>query len=294
MARNLLAVGDIHLENFGTWRDTEGRLIWGVNDFDEAAVMPYTLDLVRLAASALLARTENHPRATAICEAILDGYLKGLRTPRPFVLERENEWLRHLVLLPEEKHAKFWRAIAKLESEMAPPHFHQALLRSLPADAVEQKIARRTAGTGSLGRPRFVLEATWLGGPVVREAKGLLPSGWDYALGRKDAPIKAGKIARSRFRCPDPHYRVRDEIVVRRLSPNSRKLDATEDSPDLLSRDMLRSMGWELANCHAGSSDVETLTQNVEARGSEWLRHSAKTAAEQVRGDFAQYCRSQP
>src|SRR5437762_3406358 len=30
----VLAVGDIHVENFGTWRDHEGRLIWGVNDFD--------------------------------------------------------------------------------------------------------------------------------------------------------------------------------------------------------------------------------------------------------------------
>src|SRR5258707_761118 len=35
-APSLLAVGDLHLENFGTWRDTEGRLIWGINDFDEA------------------------------------------------------------------------------------------------------------------------------------------------------------------------------------------------------------------------------------------------------------------
>src|SRR6195256_3432217 len=23
------AVGDIHLENFGTWRDVEGRIVWG-------------------------------------------------------------------------------------------------------------------------------------------------------------------------------------------------------------------------------------------------------------------------
>jgi uncharacterized protein (DUF2252 family) len=35
-APEVLAVGDLHLENFGTWRDTEGRLIWGINDFDEA------------------------------------------------------------------------------------------------------------------------------------------------------------------------------------------------------------------------------------------------------------------
>ena len=46
-APSVLAVGDIHLENFGTWRDAEGRMVWGVNDFDEAADMPYVLDLNR-------------------------------------------------------------------------------------------------------------------------------------------------------------------------------------------------------------------------------------------------------
>src|SRR5258708_38073792 len=50
-APQVLSVGDLHLENFGTWRDADGRLVWVVNDFDEAAVMPYPLDLVRLAAS---------------------------------------------------------------------------------------------------------------------------------------------------------------------------------------------------------------------------------------------------
>ena len=45
----LLAVGDSHVENFGTWRDSEARLVWGVNDFDDAANIPYVFDLVRLA-----------------------------------------------------------------------------------------------------------------------------------------------------------------------------------------------------------------------------------------------------
>src|SRR5262245_20146622 len=45
-APKVLGVGDLHVENFGTWRDHEGRLIWGVNDFDEACVLPYTNDLV--------------------------------------------------------------------------------------------------------------------------------------------------------------------------------------------------------------------------------------------------------
>src|SRR5262249_10523033 len=54
-APTVLAVGDLHVENFGSWRDSEGRLAWGINDFDEAAPLPYTNDLVRLATSALLA-----------------------------------------------------------------------------------------------------------------------------------------------------------------------------------------------------------------------------------------------
>src|ERR1039458_2112511 len=58
-----LAVGDLHVENFGTWRDKDGRLIWGINDFDEAWSLPYTHDLVRLATSALLAKMDCEPKA---------------------------------------------------------------------------------------------------------------------------------------------------------------------------------------------------------------------------------------
>jgi uncharacterized protein (DUF2252 family) len=53
-APQVLAVGDAHFENFGTWRDGEGRLVWGINDFDDAATMPYPFDLVRLCTSAIL------------------------------------------------------------------------------------------------------------------------------------------------------------------------------------------------------------------------------------------------
>ena len=28
-APQVLSVGDLHLENFGTWRDADGRLVWG-------------------------------------------------------------------------------------------------------------------------------------------------------------------------------------------------------------------------------------------------------------------------
>ena len=50
-APKVLACGDLHVGSFGTWRDSEGRLCWGVDDFDEAYPLPYTNDLVRLATS---------------------------------------------------------------------------------------------------------------------------------------------------------------------------------------------------------------------------------------------------
>src|SRR5262249_43345167 len=63
----VLAAGDLHVENFGTWRDLDDRLVWGITDFDEAYSLPYTLDLLRLATSALLASTDQRlalrPRA---------------------------------------------------------------------------------------------------------------------------------------------------------------------------------------------------------------------------------------
>ncbi|WP_228977810.1 DUF2252 domain-containing protein [Streptomyces sp. DH12] len=46
--------GDLHAENFGTYMDAHGRLVFNVNDFDEAYVGPFTWDLKRLAASLAL------------------------------------------------------------------------------------------------------------------------------------------------------------------------------------------------------------------------------------------------
>src|SRR6266545_1095817 len=96
-APTVLAVGDLHVENFGTWRDAEGRLIWGVNDFDEACELPYTHDLVRLATSALLAAGDGQFSLSnrTMCDAILEGYGECLASGgRPIVLAERHTWLR--------------------------------------------------------------------------------------------------------------------------------------------------------------------------------------------------------
>ena len=86
----VLGVGDLHVENFGTWRDAEGRLVWGVNDFDEVARMPYAVDLTRLVTSAIIAKQENgfSIDADVAATSVLEGYSESLECGgNPFILE---------------------------------------------------------------------------------------------------------------------------------------------------------------------------------------------------------------
>src|SRR6185503_4988123 len=109
----LLAVGDLHVENFGVWRDSRQRLIWGVNDFDDACELPFTSDLVRLATSALLAAAQADVRTSAerICALLLDGYRAGLRTEgKPILLsDRRHAALITLTRGTQENPKTFWK-----------------------------------------------------------------------------------------------------------------------------------------------------------------------------------------
>ena len=43
--------GDQHLSNFGAWRNRHGDVVFGVNDFDEAAIYDFQVDVLRIAVS---------------------------------------------------------------------------------------------------------------------------------------------------------------------------------------------------------------------------------------------------
>lgn len=149
-----LAVGDIHLENFGTWRDQEGRLIWGVNDYDEAAEMPYILDLVRLATSAVLASSANRLSLKAICASVFDGYERGIDTPEALVLDRQHMWLRTRFVVGEAERAMFWQKIenqvqelmAKKNPAQPPAAYLKLFAEALPEPAITLAYWPRTAG----------------------------------------------------------------------------------------------------------------------------------------------------
>src|SRR5262249_48371096 len=128
------SVGDLHVSNFGTWRDTEGRLIWGINDVDEACELPYTNDLVRLATSAILAKRHGHFKIGAVdlCNAILDGYEAALDAGgAPFVLEERRRWLRLIAHSELRDPTVFWPKL--LASPKATGRIPRALFKaSLP------------------------------------------------------------------------------------------------------------------------------------------------------------------
>jgi hypothetical protein len=117
----------------------------------------------------------------------------------------------------------------------------------------------------------------------VREAKAVVVSAWSLRHSPGTTTIRVGEIAAGRCRAPDPHFHVSNGIVVRRISPNSRKIEVKDAADELLSPKMLKLMGWEIANCHADDPAVlPTVQDDLTRRGGDWLREAAKAAAQSI------------
>ena len=149
------SVVDAHVGNFGLWRDADARLVWGINDYDEACVTPWPLDLVRLTASALIAggaaaaARARPPRrySTAIAKAWL--------VPAPRVLELDRLWLRDLFSVSDKKREEFWE---------------RAVCREAPQEAAARAFRRRALGRAAGAGPRARDRAPPGGGRQPRPA----------------------------------------------------------------------------------------------------------------------------
>lgn len=291
-APRVSGVGDLHVENFGTWRDSEGRLIWGVNDFDEASLMPYTNDLVRLAVSAHVAiRASNlaiHP--SDACDAILEGYVCSLeKGGAPFALAEHHDWLRTIVTSELLDPAKYWRKFQTLDSvDGDPPSKVRDILdASLPQQCKDTRICRRVAGLGSLGRQRYVAIGMWNGGFVAREAKALLPSATAWLNGQEDDKPQYKQIVDGAVRCPDPFLSVQKQWVVRRLAPDCIRVELSMLPRDRDEYKLLVAMGFETANIHLGSkAAIEAVKQDLGERSKDWLHNGAKVMTDATENDW--------
>jgi hypothetical protein len=292
-APKVLAVGDLHVENFGTWRDGEGRLAWGVNDFDEAYPMPYAIDLVRLATSALLAIREERLRIGAddACAAILAGYGEGIAEgAAAFVLEEAHPALRAMATGEERNPERFWAKLGANPVVRAPHGVRKLLHKALPEVDGKLRILHRTAGLGSLGRPRYLGIGLAADAMVAREAKAMLPSGYAWGEGLAEERFLCERLARRAVRAHDPFYQVRKGWVLRRLGPLCSAIALADFPRRREEQRILKAMGRETANVHWGTPDkIAAIRRDLKRRKKRWLHEAAAVMAEATLADWKEW-----
>src|SRR5260370_985923 len=293
----VLGVGDLHIENFGTWRDEEGRLIWGVNDLDEAWPAPYTLDLVRLTTSVYVAIGEEHLSLAkrVAAEAIEEGYRDALAAGgKAFILAEDHRWLRLIALGKLRDPVHFWNRLEHLPPYTAkPPDAVRTLLdSSLPPSGAEYLLKQRLAGLGSFGHPRILAFSRGRGSSIAREAKAIRPSAWVWARKASSTEIYCEKLVRHSIRVPDPCVHFHGRWVVRRLAPDCSRIELASLAKDRDEARLLYSMGWETANMHFSTPQaIDKVKRDLAARRGRWLHKAAKAMLAATRKDWKKWQR---
>ena len=300
----VLAVGDLHVENFGIWRDSRGRHVWGVNDFDDACELPFTADLVRLAASVGLAAEQQRVQASParFCGWLLDGYRAGLRSQGETLLVKDHDTLRRLSKDTAEEPVRFWKKALdspKLDRADLPKGleamFGASFQRDVPLVFLQQ---RSPGGLGSLGRRRYTALVKARPGEAyeAREAKALVPSALYWIAGQPHMPSQTATLLQHAIRTPDPFFQVHDRWLVRQLAPDVAKIELPQGDTDErlpLVPDLLRLMGRETANIHIGSRSPEHLIGRLalleRTAGKRWLVEAAERMIDCTRSDYKRW-----
>jgi len=295
--RTVQAVGDLHLENFGTWRDAEGRLVWGVNDFDEAHPMAFPNDLVRLAVSALIAlhtQPEMKLSPHEVFEQLIAGYASCVEAGgEPLVLMEKHPELRAMAVQQLRQPVEFWTRLdakTKRLTGKLPDGVARAFRKILPEGVQPSyRVVTEPKGLGSLGRRRYLAFSTFQGGRIVREAKDVVPSACLWAA--KEKPGKGNpwleRTVDAAVRCADPLYRVKGRWLVRRLGPDCSRIDLEQLKHHKDFASLLHSMGWETANIHLGTPGArKPLARALRQLPKDWLSEAAHTLLESTFADW--------
>ena len=198
--------GDLHLENFGSYKGDNRLVYFDVNDFDESALAPASWDLLRLLTSLRVGADSmslSKAQAEGLCQTLIDAYASALIQGKAYWVERDTAQglVRGLLDgLRDRQRASFLDSRTVLKGK-------KRLLRvdgkkALPASAAQRAVvtdfmqafaqsqatpdfydvldvARRVAGTGSLGVDRFAILVRGKGSPdgnYLLDLKQTLPS----------------------------------------------------------------------------------------------------------------------
>ena len=208
--------GDLHLNNFGCFRGLNRLVYFDLNDFDEAARLPLSVDLLRLLGSMLTAAPGlglTREGALALAADALIHYAEALARGKPLWLEPETARgpIRTLLeqvisrrrrdLLARRTDVRRGRRTIRIDNQRALPLPAEDEMRDQLADALKslghlyetpeyflpRDFARRVAGMGSLGLPRYVALVRGRGDPdrnALIDFKLAAPSSASAALPR--------------------------------------------------------------------------------------------------------------
>jgi uncharacterized protein (DUF2252 family) len=184
--------GDLHIENFGSYKSDKRHLYFDVNDFDEAILAPCTWDVVRFVTSVLVAaRTVNIQMQDAekLCDRFLTAYSQALADGKAYWVGKDNaEGIIAALLARKNQETRVDLLEKRTELVDGERRIKIDPKRSRPiSDEQRQKIekwmqefaklqtdsnffklldaAQRSAGTGSLGIDRYILLVEGKGSP---------------------------------------------------------------------------------------------------------------------------------
>lgn len=184
--------GDLHIENFGSYKGDNRLVYFDINDFDDSALAPCTWDLLRFMTSVHTAAESlgfNYDAASGLCRGFLAAYTGALREGKARWVEMataQGMVLKLLKGLKRRKRCDFLDSRTVRHGKTR--SIRTGTGKALPATreervkvagfmagfaAHQQKpgfftlidAARRVAGTGSLGIERFVLLVEGNGSP---------------------------------------------------------------------------------------------------------------------------------
>ncbi len=206
------------------------------------------------------------------------------------MLAERDRWLRKLVTGRLRDPVAFWARITQVPTARGPlpSRAQELILHRLPEGANHVRFVRRRAGLGSLGLERLVALAEWQGAAIAHEAKALAPSAWDWSH-----PAHAGsrvhyyELVSQAVRCVDPMLEVRDDWLIRRLSPDCSRILLEELPKRRDEARLLKAMGWEAANVHLGTRGAaRAIVIDLTRRKQGWLRDAATRMARRLRADW--------
>jgi uncharacterized protein (DUF2252 family) len=233
-----LVCGDLHLENFGTYKGDNRLTYFDLNDFDEAALAPFTCELVRFVSSVQVAAKHlglSSRQATGLSCTFIETYRHMISDGKPRWIERstadgmvkellgslEERTRRDLLDARTErtKSARRLRIDDHHALALAPADRDRikALLKCCAAVADNPAFyrvldaARRVAGNGSLGVERYVLLVEGKGSP---DGNYLL----DLKIAVPSALAPAVRIAQPRWACEAQRV-VAIQRIVQAISP---------------------------------------------------------------------------